>query len=62
MVGLLGQIQLNQSQSFKTDELYIGYPNTGQEKVNFLGENIIISCGSEKDSNTRTKSCLLAWA
>ena len=61
MIGLLGKLYLTQKQCFKTDELYIGYPNTGHEKVHLSGENIIVSCGSEKDSNTRTKSCLLAW-
>lgn len=61
MIGLLGQLHLTQKNCFKTDELFIGYPNTGQEKIRLADENIIVSCGSEKDSNTRTKSCLLAW-
>lgn len=61
MVGLLGQIYLNSQERFSTNDIYVGYPNTGQESVFINGERIIISSGSEKDSNTRTKSCLLAW-
>ena len=61
MIGLLGQIYLNKTNNFSTDQIFVGYPNTGNEYFNFNGERISISSGSEKDSNTRTKSCLLAW-
>lgn len=61
MIGFLGQIFNEQNQSFSTSDIYVGYPNTGQEKILVNGETIVISSGSEKDSNTRTKSCLLAW-
>ena len=61
MIGLLGQIYIENKKSFKTEDIFVGYPNTGKEYVNHDDERIIISSGSEKDSNTRTKSCLLAW-
>ncbi len=61
MIGLLGQLYIKQLKLFRTDEIYVGYPNTNQESIVVKGERIIISSGSERDSNTRTKSCLLAW-
>jgi hypothetical protein len=60
MVGLLGQILEKKSDQFDTSELVVGYPVT-EEKVTYKGSRITISSGSEKDSNTRTKSCLIAW-
>ena len=58
MVGLLGQVL--QKTRFDTADLVVGYPIT-EEKVTYNGSRITISSGSEQDSNTRTKSCLIAW-
>lgn len=61
-VGFLAQIKFNFSgKTFNTDELFVGYP-TPKEEIIINGRKIVISSGSEKDSNVRTKSCLLAWA
>ena len=60
MVGLLGQVYLSGQPEFDTNELVVGYPST-RETVDHNGESVTISSGSEPDSNTRTKSCLLAW-
>lgn len=45
---------------FSTSDISVGYPNT-DEFVEYNGHTIRISSGSRQDSNTRTKSCLLAW-
>jgi hypothetical protein len=60
MIGLLGQIIQNNSKEFDTADLRVGYPVT-QEKIIFNENRITISSGSEQDSNTRTKSALMAW-
>ncbi|APG64639.1 hypothetical protein LPB136_04330 [Tenacibaculum todarodis] len=59
-IGFLAQIKLLGKNSFDTNEITLGYPNSN-EKILYEGNTIIISGGSESDSNTRTKSCLLAW-
>jgi len=60
MVGFLGYIfNLNKS-NFETKDIYVGYPNPA-EKIEHNGQDVEISSGSTNDSNTRTKSCLLAW-
>lgn len=59
-IGFLAQIKLLGKTSFDTNEITLGYPNSN-EKILYEGNSIIISGGSESDSNTRTKSCLLAW-
>jgi hypothetical protein len=59
-IGFLAQIKLLSKKSFDTNEIPLGYPNSN-EKILYEGNSIIISGGSESDSNTRTKSCLLAW-
>jgi hypothetical protein len=61
MIGLLGQLYLMKSKKFQTNNLNIGYPNNSQEVIEHDNERVLISSGSEKDSNTRTKSCLLSW-
>lgn len=58
-VGLLYQIEKCEK-NFTTSELTVGYPNT-DEYIVIEGETIEISSGSKGDSNTRTKSCLIAW-
>ncbi len=60
MVGLLGQVLQKNIGEFDTSELVVGYPIT-EEKVMYNGSRITISSGSEQDSNTRTRSCLIAW-
>lgn len=59
-VGLLAQIHLHQNDDFDTNLIQLGYPNS-KEKIQTSEGSVLISSGSEKDSNTRTKSCLLAW-
>jgi hypothetical protein len=60
MVGFLGYIFNLNKTNFETKDIYVGYPNP-KEKVEHNGHNVEISSGSTNDSNTRTKSCLLAW-
>lgn len=60
MVGLIGQIINLKSDQFDSSDLLVGYPSA-EERVLFNGRNILLSSGSERDSNTRTRSCLLAW-
>ena len=60
MVGLIGQIVKLNNNLFDSSELVVGYPSA-EERVLFNGRNILLSSGSERDSNTRTRSCLLAW-
>jgi hypothetical protein len=60
MIGLLGQVLQKRTGKFDTSEITVGYPVT-QEKVTYDGNRISISSGSEQDSNTRTKSSLIAW-
>lgn len=60
-VGFLYQIFQLDKKEFDTDELNVGYPSA-IEQIEYKGEVVTISSGSEGDSNTRTKSCLLAWA
>lgn len=61
MIGLLYQIHTWPTENFESTSLKVGYPDTGETMVK-EGKTIIISSGSQKDSNTRTKSTLLAWA
>jgi hypothetical protein len=60
MIGLLGQIIRSNSHAFNTADLRVGYPVT-EEKILYDGNRITISSGSEQDSNTRTRSALIAW-
>ena len=59
-VGLLWQIKQQGSVVIDQSGLIVGYPNA-EEKIKLKGQTIEISGGSETDSNTRTKSCLMAW-
>jgi hypothetical protein len=59
-IGVLAQIKNFQKTRFFTDEITIGYPITNEVIVE-NGQNINVSSGSQPDSNTRTKSCILAW-
>jgi hypothetical protein len=61
IIGVLKQIfDIEQNNQFSTTDISVGYPNT-IERVSYNGHNVSISSGSQVDSNTRTKSCLLAW-
>lgn len=46
--------------TFNVSEIKVGYPSP-IEFVDFNGSTVELSAGSTQDSNTRTKSCLLAW-
>lgn len=59
--GFFTEILLLGKNRFRTTDIYVGYPNT-EEVVNVDGMTIYLSAGSQKDTNTRTKSCMLAWA
>lgn len=59
-IGILAQLKLLIKNDFDTNEIILGYP-ISDEKIITDGVEIKISSGSERDSNTRTKSCLLAW-
>lgn len=62
VVGVLAQIlQLCQNnKTFSSRDIYVGYPNT-EEYISYSGRMIKISSGSQADSNTRTKSCIISW-
>jgi len=61
-IGLLSEAVKNQKDGVvKRDDIYIGYPETG-ETIEVDGNSVPISIGSQKDSVTRTKSSLIAWA
>lgn len=61
MVGLLYQIYTTRKKIFNVSYLKVGYPDAGEFIIK-NGKTIKISSGSKRDSNTRTKSTLLAWA
>ncbi|MBP8994176.1 MAG: hypothetical protein KBG30_10270 [Bacteroidales bacterium] len=60
-IGVLYQIHCLGKDIFDTSEINVGYPKAN-EKLLYNGSFVTISSGSEDDSNTRTKSCILAWA
>ncbi|MGI6717955.1 MAG: hypothetical protein ACOX4D_02190 [Bacteroidales bacterium] len=62
IVGVLKQIiDIADSKGyFNSANIQVGYPNT-KEIVSYNKCNVTLSSGSQKDSNTRTRSCLLAW-
>lgn len=62
IVGILARLQANYKigDTFNVGEISVGYPDP-MESVNYNGEPVILSAGSKQDSNTRTKSCILAW-
>ena len=45
---------------FNISEINVGYPSP-TEFVDYNGSVVELSAGSTQDSNTRTKSCILAW-
>lgn len=52
--------QYKEGDQFNAKELVVGYPSPS-EYAEYKGKTVEISNGSKADSNTRTKSCLLAW-
>jgi hypothetical protein len=62
IVGVLNYLCENHKvgDTFRATELTVGYP-TPDEYVSYKGNRVALSNGSKQDSNTRTKSCLLAW-
>jgi phage baseplate assembly protein W len=62
IIGVLKQIckTTKVGANFSSADIEVGYPNTS-EIVKFKEYNVTLSSGSQKDSNTRTRSCLLAW-
>lgn len=60
VIGMLGQILQSNLTSFNTNDISVGYPVTN-ERVLHNGSRVVISSGSEQDSNTRTRSSLIAW-
>lgn len=62
VVGVLKQVSdiTKVGGSFSTGDIFVGYPNTDEE-ITYNGDLVRISAGSTDDSNTRTKSLLLAW-
>jgi hypothetical protein len=59
-VGLLWQIKNQETENIDSGALIVGYPNAN-ENIKQVNQTVEISGGSQTDSNTRTKSCLLAW-
>lgn len=61
-VGVLKQISelCSLNGKFNTGNITVGYPDP-EETVQYNRGFVIISAGSQDDSNTRTKSCILAW-
>ena len=57
MYGLSGY---NPGDTFNVSEINVGYPSP-TEFVEYNGSIVELSAGSTQDSNTRTKSCILAW-
>lgn len=61
-VGVLKQIHdmTKVGKTFNTGDIFVGYPDP-EEMVMYNRQFVIISAGSQEDSNTRTKSCIIAW-
>ena len=57
MYGLSGY---KPGDTFNVSEINVGYPSP-KEFVEYNGSLVELSAGSTQDSNTRTKSCILAW-
>lgn len=62
IVGVLSWLQRNYNigDKFNTNDIKVGYPEP-EEYVNHNGERVLLSAGSTQDTNTRTRSCILAW-
>lgn len=62
IVGVLSWLQkyYKIGDKFKTNDIKVGYPEP-KEYVEHNGERVLLSAGSTQDTNTRTRSCILAW-
>lgn len=61
VVGVMyGLSKYNPGDTFNVGEINVGYPSP-TEFVEYNGSMVELSVGSTQDSNTRTKSCILAW-
>ncbi len=61
VVGVMyGLSNYNPGDTFNVSEINVGYPSP-TEFVKYNGSIVELSAGSTQDSNTRTKSCILAW-
>lgn len=61
IVGVMyGLSRYNPGDKFNVSEINVGYPSP-TEFVEYNGSMVELSAGSTQDSNTRTKSCILAW-
>ena len=61
VVGVMyGLSKYNPGDTFNVSEINVGYPSP-TEYVEYNGSMVELSAGSTQDSNTRTKSCILAW-
>ena len=61
VVGVMyGLSKYNPGETFNVSEINVGYPSP-TEFVDYNGSMVELSAGSTQDSNTRTKSCILAW-
>ena len=61
IVGVMyGLSRYKKGDTFNVSEINVGYPSP-IEFVEYNGSMVELSAGSTQDSNTRTKSCILAW-
>lgn len=62
VVGVLSWLERNYKigDKFNTSDIRVGYPEP-EEYVEHNGERVLLSAGSTQDTNTRTKSCIVAW-
>ena len=61
VVGVMYSLsKYNPGETFDAGEITVGYPSP-TEFVEYNGNVVELSAGSTRDSNTRTKSCILAW-
>lgn len=62
VVGVLTWLEKNYKigDKFNTGDITVGYP-APEEHVKHNGEKVMLSAGSTQDTNTRTKSCIIAW-
>lgn len=62
VVGVLSWLEKNYKvgERFNTSDIRVGYPEP-EEYVDHNGERVLLSAGSTQDTNTRTKSCIVAW-
>lgn len=62
VVGVLSWLERNYKvgDKFNISNIRVGYPEP-EEYVEHNGERVLLSAGSTQDTNTRTKSCIVAW-